>query len=158
MHRDACFLDRSSSELFVRLGPGDFGGPAGRSCCLRALRVAGLVAASVWVGCAGCGRDVAGGEGAAEALPHRAAVVGRAAGVEEPGYGVTGIAVGEGGVWVGGWDRRGGLVLRLDARSGDLVATVRLPHRGGDVAVGPGAVWTARVVCVGPHPDDPTCA
>jgi hypothetical protein len=35
------------------------------------------------------------------------------------------------------------------------VATVRVPHGGGDVAAGSRAVWTAGVVCVGPHPDDP---
>jgi hypothetical protein len=65
------------------------------------------------------------------------------------------MALGEGGVWVGGWDRRGGLVTRLDRRSGQVVASVRVPHGGGDVAVGSGAVWTAGVVCVGPHPEDP---
>jgi hypothetical protein len=75
--------------------------------------------------------------------------------VGQPGYGVTGISLGMDGVWVGSWDRRGGLVLRVDPRSGEAVATVRLPHGGGDVAVGSGAVWTAGVVCLGPHPDDP---
>jgi DNA-binding beta-propeller fold protein YncE len=82
-------------------------------------------------------------------------VVGPAVAVGAPGHGVGGIAVGEGAVWAGGWDRRGGVVLRLDQQSGEPVETVRVPHGGGDVAVGQGAVWTAGVVCVGRHPEDP---
>jgi hypothetical protein len=100
----------------------------------------------------GCGRD--GSSRQAETVPG-SGVVGSAVAVGEPGHGVGGIAVGEGAVWVGTWDRRGGIVLRLDQESGEPVQTVRVPHGGGDVTVAPGAVWTAGVVCVGRHPEDP---
>jgi hypothetical protein len=75
--------------------------------------------------------------------------------IGEPGYGITGMALGEGGLWVGSWDRRGGVVLRLDLVSGQPVETVRVPGGGGEVAVGAGAVWAAGETCIGRHPDDP---
>jgi hypothetical protein len=109
------------------------------------IRLAGLVTALL-CGCVGCG---------AVAPPRDEGVVGPVLAVGKPGYGVTGLAVGQGGVWVGGWDRRGGLVKRLDPHSGEVMGTVRLPHGGGPTAVGAGAVWTAGVNCVGLHPDDP---
>jgi hypothetical protein len=82
-------------------------------------------------------------------------VVGQPVAVGGPGYGVRGLALGEGAIWVGGWDRRGGLLSRLDRGSGEVVGTIRVPQGGGEVAAGYGAVWAAGEVCVGPHPDDP---
>jgi hypothetical protein len=143
---------RGTSYTGCRRNPS---GPLGRSRGVRALGIAGLVAASLVLGGIGCGRDEPVAESGPEALRERGWVVGRTVAVGEPGYGVTGLAFGEGGVWVGGWDRRGGLVTRLDPSTGQVVATVRVPHGGGDVAVGSGAVWAAGVDCVGRHPDDP---
>jgi len=117
------------------------------------LRLAGLVVGLVCVVSAGCGPDEPSRRGA-EPRPERGAV-GRAVEIGEPGYGITGMALGEGGVWVGSWDRRGGVVLRLDRRSGQPVETVRVAGGGGEVAVGAGAVWTAGEACIGRHPDDP---
>jgi hypothetical protein len=82
-------------------------------------------------------------------------VVGQTVSLGEPGYGASGIAVGEGGVWVAGWSSHGGVVWRLDQSTSDVVATVPVPHGGGDIAVGAGAVWSAGDACIGTHPDDP---
>jgi hypothetical protein len=109
---------------------------------VRAPALAGLLGCVAFVAC-GQGEVRVGG------------VVTPAVAVGAPGYAVTGMAVGEDGVWLGGFDRHGGVVHRLDRRSGRPVATVRLPHGGGDVAVGAGGVWTAGAVCVGRHPEDP---
>lgn len=81
--------------------------------------------------------------------------MGRVVPVGEAGFGVGSIAVGDGGVWVSGWDRHGGRASRLDPATGDVVASVRVPHDGRAVAVGAGAVWSAGEACIGPHPDDP---
>jgi hypothetical protein len=121
---------------------------------MRLLGVVGVVAGLASVVSLGCGRDQERPDGNAQAK--RNVVVGPVVTVGKPGYAVDDIAVGEGGVWFGGWDRRGGVVSRLDPEGGHVVATVRVPHDGaGDVAVGAGAVWSAGAVCTGPHPEDP---
>lgn len=121
---------------------------------VRALGVAVLAIGVVCVVSIGGGRDELARDRTAATSP-ASGVVGPAVAVGNPGYGITGLALGEGSVWVGTWERAGGVVLRLDPRSGEPVATMRVPHGGGDVAVGSGAVWTAGVVCLARHPDDP---
>ena len=118
------------------------------------LRIVGLVVGSR-VGCVRGLRPRSGGPEDGAGAP-RDGVVGPGVTVGKPGYGAGDIAVGDEGVWVGGWDRRGGVVSRLDPEGGHVIATVRVPHDGaGAVAVGAGAVWAAGAVCTGPHPDDP---
>jgi streptogramin lyase len=52
----------------------------------------------------------------------------------------SGIAVGEGGVWILG-DPNDPTLWRIDPATGKLAATIPLPFAPTDVAVGYGAVW-----------------
>jgi hypothetical protein len=119
---------------------------------MRLVLVVSLTACLASAVGVGCGRDEQDRGGAARASGE----VGPVVTAGKPGYALGDVAVGEGGVWFSGWDRRGGLVSRLDAERGRVLATVRVPHDGpGDVAVGAGAVWSAGAVCTAPHPEDP---
>jgi hypothetical protein len=75
--------------------------------------------------------------------------------VGAPGYGLSGIDVGEGAVWAATAAHNGGVVTRVDVDDGRPVGSVRVPYATAGVAAGNGAVWTAGSVCLGPHPDDP---
>jgi YVTN family beta-propeller protein len=53
------------------------------------------------------------------------------------------IAAGEGGIWVADESNRGtgGVLLRLSARTGQIIKVLRLPSKPVDVAVGTNSIW-----------------
>jgi hypothetical protein len=67
---------------------------------------------------------------------------------------IGGVAVGEGAVWVAGWDAGGSFVWRIDPERNEVVATIPVAGAHG-VAAGEGAVWAVGGTCVEPLPEDP---
>jgi hypothetical protein len=113
--------------------------------------LATVLAAAGWTG---CGSGETAQDAVARPLPDRA-VLGPVVAVGKPGFTLSSVALGEGGVWVGGGAHDGGVVTRVDPRSGRRVASIGMPYYVAGVAAGAGGVWTAGATCLGPHPEDP---
>jgi YVTN family beta-propeller protein len=65
----------------------------------------------------------------------------------------SGMAVGEGSVWLSqptltgpSWDKEPGVVRRLDATTGKLLATIAVGHHPGGIVLGAGSVWVSSSV------------
>jgi YVTN family beta-propeller protein len=57
--------------------------------------------------------------------------------------GPSGVAVGDGAVWVATWGADRSRVVRIDPAANKVVATVAVPGGPAELAVGEGAVWVA---------------
>jgi YVTN family beta-propeller protein len=59
--------------------------------------------------------------------------------------GPSGVAVGDGAVWVGTWGVDRSRVVRIDPASNRVVAATAVPQGQAELAVGAGAVWVASL-------------
>jgi virginiamycin B lyase len=101
---------------------------------------------------AGCGAEEApGGKGIATETH---AAVGPPIPVGERGNAISGLAVGEGGVWAASGGGCSGSVTRIDPDRDEVVATIPVDDEAADVAVGGGAVWAVGGKCDASTPGD----